>query len=415
MFALMKRLGGLLSRKDLLAVFLMIFIADLVMGVFSPTFSLYARSLGASLTLIGALGSMPGLMRIASSIPLGMISDAKGRKGVMMSGMLLLAVSTYLCAVVLNPYLLLPVRMLTGVVLTSTFFIGMAYMGDIVAKADRALASGVYTTCMGLGSAVGSALGGQMVGQLGYATTFRLAAGVALIGFGIAWFGLTPSPKRPIALGGAASALGKLGLLAKQPSLLAASLGYLLIMLMFQAAIVSFFPVYADSLFISQVAIGSMFAIRGLASTVVRLPTGMLMTRFASRHVMVGAVSLGMAMVFGICFLTEPILLTILLAGEGVCFGVFITSSQVFITEQFTESDRGTAMGVYSMTGSIAVSAGPFLLGAVADLWGLRAVFWFTSALVFVGILALVYLSSRPSPVPVIQAGGEGGKTKGVI
>ena len=107
------------------------------------------------------------------------------------------------------------------------------------------------------------------------------------------------------------------------------------------------------------------------------------------------ALVLGMVMVWSICFLTSPLALTIVLAGEGVCFGMFLTSGQAFVTEEVDEADRGAAMGVYSTTGSIASTAGPFLLGAVAALWGLRSVFWFTGALVGVGILAFLYLSSR--------------------
>lgn len=395
MLAVSRRLQGLLTRKELVSVFIMIFIADVVVGVFSPTFSLYATSLGASLTLVGLLSSVAGLTRIVSSVPIGMLSDAKGRKGVLVTGMLLLAISSYLYTIVRDPYLLLPIRMIHGIVITSTFFIGMAYAGDKVEKADLGLVSGIYTSCMGLGFTLGSAVGGKMAAELGYVTTFRVAATWALAGALLAGWGLEASSERGVPRMRALPPGMKLGLLAKEPQLFAASLGYMLTILMFDATIVNFFPLYAKSLLISQATIGSMFAIRALASTSVRLPTGVLTCRIPSKHLMVIALFLGMVMLFSISYLTRPIPLTVVLVGEGVCFGIFLTSGQSFINEHFGESDRGTAMGVYSTAGSISAAAGPFLLGAVADVWGLRSVFWLTGAIVLVGIGGFLYTSSR--------------------
>lgn len=395
MRTILSRLRHLFARKELVAVFVMVFIADVVVGIFSPTFSLYAAGLGASLTLIGVLSSVVGLTRILSSVPIGVISDARGRKGVLVAGMLFLAVSCFLYTVVRHPSLLIPIRVLTGLAVSSTFFIGIAYVGDMVDKAHRGVAIGVYTTCMGLGFTLGSGLGGEMAASLGYDITFRLAAVAALVGVAVAWWGLGASPKREVSHAPALSFSTRLGLLVREPHLFAASLGNLLVILMFDAAIVNFFPLYAASLFISQAVIGSMFAVRALVSTSVRLPTGVLTARVSSRNLMVIALVLGMVMVFAICCLNDPVALTVVLAGEGVCFGMFLTAGQAFIAEHFAESERGAALGVYGTTGSIGSTAGPVVLGAVADLWGLRAVFWLTGALVLVGIAVLLIMSYR--------------------
>lgn len=391
-----KQLLNLLGRKELLSVFVMIFIADLVVGVFSPTFSLYAAGMGASLTFIGLLSSIVGLTRIVASIPIGMLSDAKGRKGVLLMGMLALALSSYLYSMISDPLWLIPVRVLSGLVITSTFFIGMAYVGDMVQRHERGMVSGIYTTCMGLGFTVGSWMGGHLAASAGYVATYRIVAVVALAGAAVAWLGLAGQPRLRQGDAKSVSPLRKLGLLARRPDLLAASLGYMLIILMFDAAIVNFFPLYASELFIGQAAIGSMLAIRALASTSVRLPTGLLSNHFRSERLMVLALLWGMAMVLAIYLFSSPLMLTITLAGEGICFGMYLVSGQTFVTQCFDQTQRGTAMGVYSMTGSIGSLVGPFVLGAVADFWGLRNVFLVTSATTLVGILAFVYMMSRP-------------------
>ncbi len=373
----------------------MIFIADLVVGIFSPTFALFAASLGASATLIGLLSSTVGMTRIISSIPIGMISDSKGRKGVLVAGMLTLATSSFLYSLVADPLWLFPLRMMSGIVITSTFFIGMAYAGDRVRREDRGLVSGIYTTCMGLGFAVGSALGGKMAVQFGYGPTFRIAALIALLGVAFAYLGLSgPAPRSELAPR-SVSPLTKLGLLAREPSLFAASVGYMMIILTFDAVLVNIFPLYAKSLTIGQAAIGSMFAVRALTSASVRMPTGLLMARIPSHKVMIAALALGMVAITSIAFLSDPLLLTVALAGEGICFGMYLTSGQAYITEQFPEADRGTAMGVYSMTGSISSMIGPFAFGAMADVWGLNIVFVVTGCIVFLGIALILFTNAR--------------------
>lgn len=373
----------------------MIFIADLVVGIFSPTFALFAASLGASATLIGLLSSTVGMTRIVSSIPIGMVSDSKGRKGVLVAGMLTLATSSFLYSLVSDPLWLFPLRVMSGIVITSTFFIGMAYAGDRVSREDRGLVSGIYTTCMGLGFTVGSALGGKMAAQFGYGPTFRVAGFIALLGVAIAYLGLSgPAPRSELAPR-SVSPLTKLGLLAREPSLFAASVGYMMIILTFDAVLVNIFPLYAKSLAIGQAAIGTMFAVRALTSASVRMPTGLLMARIPSRKVMIAALALGTVAITSIAFLSNPLLLTVALAGEGICFGMYLTSGQAYITEQFPEADRGTAMGVYSMTGSISSMIGPFAFGAMADAWGLNIVFVVTGCIVFLGIVLILFTNAR--------------------
>ena len=64
----------ILRRKEIWSVFAMVFMADVVVGMILPTFSLYASSLGASLSLIGILSTVVGLTRILSSVPIGVLS-----------------------------------------------------------------------------------------------------------------------------------------------------------------------------------------------------------------------------------------------------------------------------------------------------------------------------------------------------
>jgi len=187
----------------------------------------------------------------------------------------------------------------------------------------------------------------------------------------------------------------KLSTMIKQPALLAASLANALMSAVFGGAITNFFPLYAVSLSAGEAAIGSMFAVRSFMSALSRVPTGFLTTRLPSAGLMAAALVLVTFSVISMSFTTTPALLGVFLAGEGIAFGMFITSGQTFVSEHASEADRGTAVGIYSMAGSIGSTAGPFFLGLIANWWGIATTFRVTGAMVFVGIVVLWLLSLR--------------------
>jgi MFS family permease len=291
----------------------------------------------------------------------------------------------------------------------SIFFMGVAYVGDIVAKHEQGLAIGLYTTCMGLGFTLGPLIGGWVAEAHGYRASYQVATIFALMGFAIARLGLVrQSPNQGAVPSRFVDSLStKLKLVAKEPNLLTASLANLLMSVVLFGAIFGFFPLYAVSLSVGEASIGSMFATRALCSTLARLPTGLLTAKFSSRSLMVIALALVMTIAVSISCTTVAVLLGIFLAGDGIGYGMFLTSGQAFMTEHSTESDRGTALGIYSTAGSIGGAVAPFVLGLTADLWGLTAVFRVTAALVFMGIGVLWYMSLRQRRIPVLEAEDE--------
>lgn len=378
--------------------------ADTANGIISPTFSLYAKSLGASLALIGTLSAVVGLTRIVTAVPIGGLSDARGRKNVLSAGMVLFALSSLLYAFISDPLWLFPARIVAGLAAVSTFYIGVAYVGDVVAKNERGMAIGLYTTSMGIGFAIGPAIGGFVAANAGYQASFEIAAVIALSGFIVTRVLLTePTRAQEPRPANATPFVVKLKLLARDPNLLAASLANMLMSEVFGGVIVNFFPLYAASLAIGDAMIGYMFSLRTFTSAAARLPTGLLTVRFSSRILMLASLSLAMLMALAISFATEPLFLMIFLAGEGLAFGMFLTSGQAFITEHSSASERGTAMAVYSTAGGIGATVGPLLLGVIAETWGLIAVFRFTAILVFVGVGALWYISTRTHVMSVSE------------
>lgn len=366
------------------------------MGIIVPTFSLFATELGASFALVGILTGMSGIASIFAAVPIGIFSDRWGRKNIILAGMIFFALTTFLYTVVPDPVLLIPIRILASFGLVGVFMVGIAYVGDVAAPDERGIALGLYSTGMALGFTMGPLIGGLIAERYGYNVTYRLASGIAVVGFVVAAIWLraksasSKSVERERSSHGSTFAQ-RFGLMLRDPKMLGASLANLGNNIAF-TTIFSFLPLYAASLSIGDAAIGTMFALRGLASTASRIPTGMLTNRLSGRLLMIAGLCLAAAGLLVLGGTISPSILTLILIGDGIAYGLFLTAGQSHITQLCSEEDRGSAVGLYTMTGSIGGAVGPIVLGIVADWIGLGNVFWSAALLTLSTAAALKYL-----------------------
>ena len=390
----------LLRRWEILAICAVVFMADVQMGIVASTFSLYAGSLGATPALIGALTGFTSLIAMGAALPIGVLSDRRGRRNVIAAGMLCFACAPWLYTLAPNAWWLFPTRALASLGALAVFMVSAAYLGDIVTRQERGLAVGIFATAMSLGFTVGPALGGLIAAHYGYHASYYLAALLALIGFGVALRGLKRTGASSLSPGLAPSVTqspappGRLRLLLRNPLLMAASLGNLCNNMAY-GVLFGFFPLYAATLGLNEAAIGGLFAARALASTVTRLPTGLLTTRLPSHLLLSAALLLDLLVMLALAGTTQPLLLALLLAGDGIAYGMFLTAGQSLVTETAGAAERGAAIGLYTVAGSIGGAAGPFALGLVAEAWGLASVFVATAALMLIGVALLWGLSMR--------------------
>lgn len=382
-----------LLRRELIALLWVIFIADTVVGYLLPVFPLRAREIGASLLLIGSLAAFNGATQVAASVPIGMISDRYGRRRLIAFGALCFAVAALLLALAPAPLWLLLAQVLLGLGIVSVFAMGAAMVGDYAAPAERGLAMGLLTTSMGLGFAAGPLLGGILAERFGVGQSLLVMALLSLVAAGFAWGTLVDAGvSRGVR---AANPLANLRVLTTDRLLLLAAVANFLISPVFNGVVVNFVPLQAGALGFSAMMIGSLFALRALASSFTRLPTGAISTPRWSYVVMLFALGLAGVAVLGIASVTDYAGLSLALIAEGISYGVFLTAGQAFVTQYAAPQVRGAALGAYNMAGGISIALSPFLLGAVADWLGLPTVFYSMGVILLGGVLALAYLFPR--------------------
>ena len=387
-----------LLRREVVDICLLIFIADIVTGIPIPVFPLYATSLGASLSLLGLITATLGLGRLVGALPVGMLSDRLDRKFVLVAGMVVFAVAFVIYAVVPNAEWMIVPRFLQAIAMVATFPLGVAYIGDVVEERDRGAAIGVYTAAMGAGFAVGPLIGSSFAASSGYPAAYLVGAAVAVAG---AVYGVVRLVrKRPQASGGAIGRrlidVRALRALAREPRMLMACVANIAMTLSMTGAIFTYFPVYARGVGISTVTIGALFAWRSLASATGRIPVGAVASRIPASWTLAGVLILEAAVDIGIARTHSSLALGALLIVEGVLFGIFLVSGQAAVAAASGPDNRGAAVGMFWMAGSVGDMFGPIALGVVAQAFGLIAVFDGVAGGVAVGAGLVLWLGLLP-------------------
>jgi MFS family permease len=375
---------------------ILIFVADVVTGVQIPLFPLFATSLGASLGVLGLVTSVLGLTRLASALPIGVLSDRLDRKTVLVGGMLAFAASFVLYALTPSPAFMVVPRVMQGIAMVATFPLGIAYIGDVVEPRDRGAAIGVYTAAMGSGFAVGPLLGSWVGSVAGYPAAYACGAVIAVAG---AIFGAVRLIRKKVTPedGSVAPRLmdvPALAMLVRQPAMLMACLANVAMTLSMTGAIFTYFPLYARAAGISTVTIGSLFAWRSIASASGRVPMGPLSARLPAHWTLASVLVVEALIDLGISRTVSPLVLTGLLILEGVGFGVFLVSGQSAVSEAAGQANRCAAVGLFWMAGAFGDLFSPIVLGVIAQAMGLIAVFQVTAGAVAVGAVMVAGLGA---------------------
>nr|WP_269078850.1 MFS transporter [Pseudomonas tremae] len=151
------------------ATFALLYCVQPLMPILSHDFSLNAAQASLSLSI------STGLMAIGMLVT-GPISDAVGRKPVMVAALFSAALCTLLSAVVPTWTEILIMRALVGLSLSGLAAVGMTYLGEEIHPKHTGLAMGLYIA----GNAVGGMSGRLISGVLVDFTTWRVA--VLIIG-----------------------------------------------------------------------------------------------------------------------------------------------------------------------------------------------------------------------------------------
>lgn len=383
--ALGKFVDALRLPKGVRDLCLIAFLAEVACGVVQPTFSLYLQGLGASLGLIGLIGAAAGAARLLTSLPVGTISDWIGRRSMVLACLAMFSLACLLFTLVSSAWFQMLPYALLGVS-GSLFPLEAAYIADVVEPGERARGTAFLMAAVGAGYALGAALGGWATAGFGYEWTYRSTGAALAVILGFAWLRLSPTPE-VTKTDTAYRKLGRMSVdlvltLVHHRQVMVATVGNLVFSLTFGAAILTFLPVHVRGLGGDPVFIGTIFMLRGVVSTGVRIPVGYLVERVSTRHVMVAAVLTEMAVCILIGTTHDLTALDGLLAVEGIASGAFWTAGQIHVLHSSPPAQRGAVMTFYSLASPLGTTLGGMATGIVAQTLGTAALFICTGGVV---------------------------------
>lgn len=381
--------------RDVVLLSLAIFFTDASHSTVIPIFPGYAKDVGASLSMLGSYGSVAAMAMLLLSLPLGQLSDRYGRRRMMVPGLILFIVVPLSYMAAQSPYHLYPIRIALGLGVGLIFGNGFLLMSEVAEEGFRNVAQGLYMTSMGLGFTLGPLVGGFAAKLVAPNLSFKISSGFAVLGLLL----LLMVKEKRVKESGKTEARAGLSELVRDPRIIASGVANFVNSLMFNA-VTLFFPVYGSDIGLDEADVGIGFTSRGLASTAVRLPVGSLTRRIKALNLMAAGLLLSAATMFTVSNSSGLMLVSVLMGVQGVAYGVYLTSGNVYVSEEAPKDHKATAMAVYSMFGNIGGIVGPVTLGVIAERIGARGALQFSAAATVLGVALAMILARRDSKSP---------------
>lgn len=388
----MVSLGGDSSKRNIMVICLLAFLADMVGGIISPTRTLFAIDIGASITFIGLMAALSSVTSLIAAIPLGVISDRGGRKTLILAGFVLRICATAIYGLASHPYHLLASVILQSVGGLASYMNFRAYIADSTEPHLIGRAVSFYTTSMGIGVTIGPLVGGFASGLWGYRQSYFIASFVAFTGAVTAFVGL--EPVRP----GASSATQKM---VPQASRLLSILRDRMILWMslmniinftLMGMIMTYFPVLGKGLGYTPEVIGFIFFVRGLATTMIRIPAGLAITRLGEPLLMISALASGILGLVALPLTDNYLIIVLLMVVQGLTFGGFLTSSSTFLLHFAPPSERGTTLGLVRIFQGTLNTVNSYIIGITADYFGVKSTYLTVGSTLAIALSVMVVL-----------------------
>ncbi len=327
-----------------------------------PLISPYARSLGASLSLVGLIVGVYSAINLLGNLGAGLWADRVGRKLPLLLGLLLAGVALGSYSLIRNPAQLLVARMLHGFGAALISPASLASMGDLADPHRRGRTMALYGIAFGMAGLLGPPLSGLVRDRWGYDAVF---IGLAVLMFAVAFVVLTlfrgqpvpsHSPQRPPV----GEVLRRRRLWVSFASALCwtFALGTLLVLV----------PLIGRDLGFSSARVGMLFGAFALAAILIQASP---LSRLSDRKGRLPVIALGLAIIAASLLVLTGLRRWGAMMGAmflyGVGFGFLFPAMSALIADETDSSTRGAASGVFTALFSLGIVVGTATAGWLAE------------------------------------------------
>lgn len=364
-----------LRDKNLLLLAFANLLDQMSISLIIPLLPTYAEQLGASPLLIGLIFSAETLAKAIFSAPFGYFSDKFNRRGLIVTGLGVSALSVMALGFIRIPLIFVGLRVIDGVATAMRSPATSAYIGDEFDKSERGSAMGAYKTLGMLGVALGPALGGVLASVRGHSLPFIVLGAGTLVGsvLILVFLESVEVESKESEDGDNSSLLEVsprkfLGMVSVPMGAIAVSV------FIAQIGTGAFGPMFAvllkEKLAVGPSYLGTMWSLFGLSMFVFMPMGGTIADKTGRKRSLIAGKLLWGGVVIGLALAPSraipPILM--LLAGIATAFaGPALGAIQY---EVAPDGFEGTTMGFYSTLASSGMAIGPILAGAFVGRYG---------------------------------------------
>ncbi len=388
---------------DILSIYVPAFFIFLGMGIVGPILPIYAKSFKVSYTLVSLAISMYAFGRLIVDLPVGMVADRFGRKPLMIVGTVLLTVTAYLNAIASNFWEFLVYRLIQGVGSSMWMTSRTTLLADILKPEDRGRTMGYFQAFMLLGSSAGPVIGGIVATGWGIRAPFYFYALAGLVSLIITVIWIREPHDVKTRYTDHDFSYETIRRLMCNRSYSMACLATFTVFFMRTGIRGTMVPLYANVILgFDELTIGTIISYATITNLIMTIPMGYAVDYFGRKPPII--ISLTITAISAFLFPSTSNYFQISLA--AVLLGVGTSGAGqaplALATDVTLDEPHGFSMGLYRLFGDLGFVVGPIILGLIADSHGLRAPFYFMTALilvntVLVGVFAKETYSARRS------------------
>ncbi|WP_309229870.1 MFS transporter [Oscillatoria sp. FACHB-1407] len=371
-----------------------------------PTLPLYVEETGANSITIGIVMGSFAIGLLSSRSWLAYLADYRGRKLVMVIGMVAVAIAPVLYLLTESVPLLIGIRAFHGLSIAAFALAYSALVIDLSPPQQRGELIGYMSLVNPVGMALGPAVGGFLHEWAGYLPAFLVASGLGFLG--LVFTLRVQEPRLPDQMTVTAVAKPRphfWRLLVTSPIRIPATV-LLLIGLAF-GTLSTFVPLFVQEAGVA-LNVGLFYTAAAIASFAIRLLVGRASDqRGRGLFITVSLILYTLSMaVLWIATSAPAFLLAAIFEGAGA--GILIPMMAALMADRSHPNERGRNFSLCMAGFDLGIAiAGP-IFGAIAIQTGYRTTFGLCAGLAFLGLLVFLTLSSKDLPHSLRFALGRG-------
>ena len=370
-------------RSLALSVYLPTFILSLCSGLLLPVLPIYARSFGASYSVVGLILAGEAIGMLLADLPAGALLRRLSRKWLMVLGIGLVGSSVLALVGAGTVWQVLVFRLGAGVGGALWNLSRHAYLAEAVAGGGRGRAISLFGGVTRLGVFAGPALGGFIATTFGLTAPFVVFAFLSLLAVGVVLL-FTEPPKPATAPASFAEPRRPhlLTVLRQHRRVLATAGSGQLLAQMIRASRQVLIPLYgANTLGLELQAVGLIMSLSSFIDLSMFYPAGVLMDRLGRKYAIVPCFFLQAVGMAVLPLTTSAAGLLVAAAVIGLGNGLGSGTMMTLGADLAPKEALGEFLGVWRLIGDGGSMGAPLAVGAIADLLSLS-----TAALVMAGV-----------------------------